>query len=59
MSEIIFFSASKHIFFCRNDVQAIDFLRKGNYAPEQCGFLTSNKFVSIGTFLFVENMVLI
>jgi hypothetical protein len=21
------------IFFCRNDVQAIDFLRKGSYAP--------------------------
>jgi hypothetical protein len=33
MSEIIFFSASKNIFFCRNDVQAIDFLRKGSYAP--------------------------
>jgi hypothetical protein len=28
MSEIIFFIASKKIFFCRNDVQAIDFLRK-------------------------------
>ena len=26
------FSASKNIFFCRNNVQAIDFLRKGNYA---------------------------
>ena len=35
MSEIIFFSASKNIFFCRNDVQAIDFLRKGSYAPER------------------------
>jgi hypothetical protein len=33
MSEIIFFSASKKIFFCGNDVQAIDFLRKGSYAP--------------------------
>ena len=33
MSEIIFFSASKKKFFCRNDVQAIDFLRKGSYAP--------------------------
>jgi hypothetical protein len=33
MSVIIFFSASKKIFFCRNDVQAIDFLRKGSYAP--------------------------
>jgi hypothetical protein len=33
MSVIIFFSASKNIFFCRNDVQAIDFLRKGSYAP--------------------------
>jgi hypothetical protein len=33
MSEIIFFSASKNIFFGRNDVQAIDFLRKGSYAP--------------------------
>ena len=36
MSEIIFFSASKKIFFCRNDVQAIDFLRKGSYAPGIC-----------------------
>jgi hypothetical protein len=34
MSVIIFFSASKTIFFCRNDVQAIDVLRKGSYAPE-------------------------
>jgi hypothetical protein len=34
MSIIIFFSASKQIFFCRNDVQAIDFLRKGSYAPD-------------------------
>ena len=34
MSIIIFFSASKHIFFCRNDVQAIDFLRKGSYPPD-------------------------
>ena len=33
MSEIIFFSESKQLFFCRNDVQAIDFLRKGSYAP--------------------------
>ena len=33
MSEIIFFSVSKQFFFCRNDVQAIDFLRKGSYAP--------------------------
>jgi hypothetical protein len=33
MSVIIFFSASKNIVFCRNDVQAIDFLRKGSYAP--------------------------
>jgi hypothetical protein len=33
MSVIIFFSASKNIFFGRNDVQAIDFLRKGSYAP--------------------------
>jgi hypothetical protein len=33
MSVIIFFSASKTIFFCRNDVQVIDFLRKGSYAP--------------------------
>ena len=33
MSVIIFFSASKAIFFCRNDVQAMDFLRKGSYAP--------------------------
>ena len=33
MSVIIFFSASKTIFFCRNDVQAIDILRKGSYAP--------------------------
>jgi hypothetical protein len=33
MSVIIFFSASKNNFFCRNDVQAIDFLRKGSYAP--------------------------
>jgi hypothetical protein len=28
------FSASKQFFFCRNDVQAIDFLRKGSYAPD-------------------------
>jgi hypothetical protein len=34
MSVIIFFSASKNIVFCRNDVQAIDFLRKGSYAPD-------------------------
>jgi hypothetical protein len=34
MSIIIFFSASKQIIFCRNDVQAIDFLRKGSYAPD-------------------------
>ena len=33
MSVIIFVSASKQLFFCRNDVQAIDFLRKGSYAP--------------------------
>ena len=33
MSVIIFFSASKKIFFGRNDVQAIDFLCKGSYAP--------------------------
>jgi len=33
MSVIIFFSASKKKMFCRNDVQAIDFLRKGSYAP--------------------------
>jgi hypothetical protein len=33
MPVIIFFSASKMIFFGRNDVQAIDFLRKGSYAP--------------------------
>ena len=33
MSVIIFFSASKNIVLCRNDVQAIDFLRKGSYAP--------------------------
>ena len=32
MSVIIFFSASNW-FFCRNDVQEIDFLRKGSYAP--------------------------
>ena len=34
MSIIIFFSASKQIFVCRNDVQAIEFLRKGSYAPD-------------------------
>jgi hypothetical protein len=34
MSIIIFFSASKQIFVCRNHVQAIDFLRKGSYAPD-------------------------
>jgi len=35
MSVIIFFSASKNnFFFGRNDVQAIDFLRKGSYAPD-------------------------
>jgi hypothetical protein len=34
MSIIIFFSASKQIIFCRNDVQAIDFLCKGSYAPD-------------------------
>jgi hypothetical protein len=34
MSIIIFFSASKQFFFCRNDVQAIDFLRKGSYVPD-------------------------
>jgi hypothetical protein len=33
MSEIIFFSASNKKFFGRNDVQAINFLRKGSYAP--------------------------
>jgi hypothetical protein len=37
MSVIIFFSASKNIVFCRNDVQAIDFLRKGSYAPDHDG----------------------
>ena len=35
MSVIIFFSAID--FFCRNDVQAIDFLRKGSYAPGHYG----------------------
>ena len=35
MSVIIFFSASKTFFFCRNDVQAIDCLRKGSYAPDK------------------------
>jgi hypothetical protein len=35
MSVIIFFSASKNNLFCRNDVQAIDFLRKGSYAPDK------------------------
>ena len=39
MSVIIFFSASKQLFFCRNDVQAIDFLRKGSYAPDCFIFL--------------------
>jgi hypothetical protein len=34
MSVIIFFSASISFFFGRNDVQAIDFLRKGSYAPD-------------------------
>ena len=34
MSVMIFFSASNNNFFCRNDVQAIDFLRKGGYAPD-------------------------
>ena len=34
MSIIIFFSASKQFFFRRNDVQAIDFLRKGSSAPD-------------------------
>ena len=34
MSIIIFVSASKQIFFCRNDVQAIDFVRKGSYASD-------------------------
>ena len=34
MSVIIFFSASITFFSCRNDVQAIDFLHKGSYAPE-------------------------
>ena len=33
MSVITFFNASKQLFLCRNDVQAIDFLRKGSYAP--------------------------
>ena len=33
MSVIIFFSASQKSFVCRNDVQAIEFLRKGSYAP--------------------------
>ena len=33
MSVRIFFSASNNNIFCRNDVQAIDFLRKGSYAP--------------------------
>ena len=28
MSVIIFFSANKNNLFCRNDVQAIDFLRR-------------------------------
>jgi hypothetical protein len=28
------FSEKQTIFFCRNDVQAIDFLRKGSYAPD-------------------------
>jgi hypothetical protein len=43
MSVIIFFSASKNFFCCRNDVQAIDFLRKGSYAP-----VHNNKFVPHG-----------
>jgi hypothetical protein len=33
MSVMIFFSVSNNIFFCRKDVQAIDFLRNGSYAP--------------------------
>ena len=32
MSGIIFLNASKTILFCQNDVQTIDFLRKGSYA---------------------------
>jgi hypothetical protein len=43
MSVIIFFSASKTIFFGRNDVQAIDFLRKGGYAPGCLHMYKSNK----------------
>jgi hypothetical protein len=35
---IIFFSESKQLFFCRNDVQALDFLRKGSYAPDKAHF---------------------
>jgi hypothetical protein len=31
---VIIFLVQAIGFFCRNDVQAIDFLRKGSYAPE-------------------------
>ena len=55
MSVIIFFSASKTIFFCRNDVQAIDFLRKGSYAPvriEISSLGTSSSFLYSRTSVF-------
>ena len=34
MSIIIFLVQANTFFFCQNDVQAIDFLRKGSYAPD-------------------------
>jgi hypothetical protein len=43
MSVIIFFSESKQLFFCRNDVQALDFLRKGSYAPDKAHFSIGKK----------------
>ena len=59
MSVIILFSASKQLFFCRNDVQAIDFLRKGSYAPALVIFFSfslnsSNKYRSSP--IFIENI---
>ena len=52
MSVIIFFSASKNNFFCRNDVQAIDFLRKGSYTPVWYHLSFRLKISKLSCFIF-------
>ena len=56
MSVIIFLSASKNIVFCRNDVQAIDFLRKGSYAPA-VNIISSDNVISNKLLIFPENIL--